>query len=180
MFYLDLFSKLDEFGVEYVLIGGLAVSLHGVERATMDIDISVALEPDNLSKLIACAECLNLKPVAPMPLSILNNIALLQAWHREKNMQAFALRTDELAGVTLDVLLFTAVDFNQMHQRAERFSIGAVSVPVASIDDLIALKRAAGRPHRFKRHYTFRKAKKLMKAAAKKAFNPADRTYHVT
>lgn len=37
MFYLDLFAALHRHQVEYVLIGGLAVSLHGIEPATMDI-----------------------------------------------------------------------------------------------------------------------------------------------
>ncbi len=57
--------------MQYLLIGGLAESLHGVERATMDIDITVAMQPNNLDKLIACAESLNLKPVLPVPLSSL-------------------------------------------------------------------------------------------------------------
>ncbi len=57
--------------MQYLLIGGLAESLHGVERATMDIDITVAMRPNNLDKLIACAESLNLKPVLPVPLSSL-------------------------------------------------------------------------------------------------------------
>lgn len=146
MFYLDLFGKLQQFGVNYLLIGGLAVSLHGVERATMDIDITVAMQPENLDHLIACAESLELKPVAPVPLASLKNLALLQQWHREKNMQAFALRSDELAGVTLDVLLFPPVDFAEMRARAVRFEVGGITIPVAAIDDLIALKRAAGRP----------------------------------
>ncbi|HQN65264.1 MAG TPA: hypothetical protein PK372_08425 [Rugosibacter sp.] len=145
MFYLDLFSKLQQHDVRYLLIGGLAVSLHGVERATMDIDITVAMKEENLSHLIACAESLNLKPVMPVPLSSLKNIALLKQWHLEKNMQAFALRTDELAGVTLDVLLFTPLNFDEMQSRAVHFDVGGVKIPVASIDDLIAMKRAAGR-----------------------------------
>lgn len=145
MFYLDLFSKLEAYQVDYLLIGGLAVSLHGVERATMDIDITVAMHPDNLSHLVACAKDLDLKPVAPVPLESLNNLELLKQWHSEKNMQAFAMRTDELAGVTLDVLLFTAIGFEGMHQRAVYFEVGNVRIPVASIDDLIGLKQAAGR-----------------------------------
>ncbi len=36
MFYLDLFAAFQRHQVEYVLIGGLAVSLHGVERADID------------------------------------------------------------------------------------------------------------------------------------------------
>lgn len=145
MFYLDLFNKLAVYDVDYLLIGGLAVSLHGIERATMDIDITVAMRPDNMGHLVACAKDLGLKPVAPVPLDALNNIALLKQWHTEKNMQAFSMQTDELAGVTLDVLLFTAIDFEDMHQRAVYFDIGDVHIPVASIDDLIALKQAAGR-----------------------------------
>jgi hypothetical protein len=145
MFYIDLFSKLEAYQVDYLLIGGLAVSLHGVERATMDIDITVAMRPDNLSHLVACAKDLCLKPVAPVSLESLNNLELLKQWHVEKNMQAFAMRTDDLAGVTLDVLLFTSLDFEGMHQRAVYFDVGNVSIPVASIDDLIALKQAAGR-----------------------------------
>lgn len=56
MFYVDLFSALDRHKVDYLLIGGLAVSLHGVERATMDVDITVAMNPDNLSALIETAK----------------------------------------------------------------------------------------------------------------------------
>ena len=145
MFYLDLFSKLQQFEVQYLLIGGLAVSLHGVERATMDIDITVAMQPNNLDKLIACAESLDLKPVLPVPLASLKNLELLKQWHQEKNLLAFALRTEELAGVTLDILLFPPVDFTQMHQRMTKFDIANVKVNVACIDDLIALKQAAGR-----------------------------------
>lgn len=55
MFYIDLFSALARHKVDYLLIGGLAVSLHGVERATMDVDITVAMNPDNLAALIDAA-----------------------------------------------------------------------------------------------------------------------------
>ena len=145
MFYLDLFSKLQQFEVQYLLIGGLAVSLHGVERATMDIDITVAMQPKNLNKLIACAESLELKPVLPIPLSSLKNIEQLKQWHQEKNLLAFALQTEEIAGVTLDILLFPPIEFSKMQQNVTQFDIGNIKVNVASIDDLIALKRAAGR-----------------------------------
>jgi len=145
MFYLDLFGKLQEFEVEYLLIGGLAVSLHGVERSTMDIDITVAMQPNNLDKLIACAESLGLKPVLPVPLNSLLDIPLLEKWHKEKNLQAFALRTEEIAGVTLDILLFPTVDFTDMQRRVVEFKIGSTQIKVAAIEDLISLKQSAGR-----------------------------------
>lgn len=112
----------------------------------MDVDITVAMQPENLEGMLQCAKALQLTPVAPVPLESLTNLALLRQWHTEKNMLAFALRTPDLAGVTIDILLFPPLDFNEMHTRAVQFNLGDVSVEVACVDDLIAMKRAAGRP----------------------------------
>jgi hypothetical protein len=146
MFYLDLFSALDRHKVDYLLIGGLAVSLHGVERATMDVDITVAMNPVNLAALIETAKELKLTPVLPVPLESLGNIDLLREWHVQRNLEAFALRTPGLAGVTIDVLLFPPLDMADMLKRSIVFDITGTKVNVVSIDDLIALKKAVGRP----------------------------------
>lgn len=146
MFYLDLFSTLDRHKVDYLLIGGLAVSLHGVERATMDMDITVAMTPDNLAHLIESARELKLAPVLPVPLESLNDLELLRRWHAERNLEDFALRTPDIAGVTVDLLLFPPVGFSGMAQRATMLNVAGTPIRVAAIDDLIALKQAAGRP----------------------------------
>jgi len=146
MFYIDLFTALDRHKVDYLLIGGLAVSLHGIERATMDVDITVAMNPDNLAALIGTARELGLAPVLPVPLESLNDIELLRKWHAERNLEAFALRVSDPAGVTLDVLLFPPVEFAGMFARAVIFDVAGTPVRVVSIDDLIALKQAVGRP----------------------------------
>ena len=146
MFYLDLFTALDRHHVDYLLIGGLAVSLHGVERATMDVDITVAMTPDNLAHLTETAKELKLAPVLPVPLQSLKNVELLLQWHAEHNLEAFALRTPDLAGVTVDVLLFPPVEFSGMAQRAIVINVADTPIRVVAIDDLIALKQAVGRP----------------------------------
>lgn len=146
MFYIDLFKSLAEHKVDYVLIGGLAVSLHGIERATMDIDITVALTPDNLSALISMCQSLQLKPQLPVPLEKLRDLPQLEAWHKERNLIAFALNSPQINGVTLDILLFPAVNFVDMYERKVTFKVADTPVYVASIDDLIALKLAAARP----------------------------------
>jgi len=146
MFYLDLFSALARHQVDYLLIGGLAVSLHGVERSTMDVDITVAMTPDNLENLIETARELNLTPALPVPLESLADLELLRLWHKERNLQAFALRSPELTGVTVDVLLFPPVEFSGMSEHAAVIDISDTPIRIASIDDLIALKQAVGRP----------------------------------
>lgn len=146
MFYVDLFSALSRHKVDYLLIGGLAVSLHGVERATMDVEITVAMNPDNLASLIETARELRLTPVLPVPLEALNDLESLRRWRTERHLEAFALRAPELAGVTVDVLLFPPVEFTGMARRAVVFTVADTPIRVASIDDLIALKQAVGRP----------------------------------
>src|SRR3546814_1868007 len=146
MFYIDLFAALDRHHVQYLLLGVLAVTLYGVERATMDVDITVAMTPANLDALIAAAQELNLTPVLPVPLESLKDIELLKKWHAERHLEAFALRTSEVAGVTLDILLFPPVEFDGMVYRAMEFKVGNVPVRTAAIDDLIALKQAVRRP----------------------------------
>lgn len=46
--FLDALAKQD---VEYILIGGVAVNLHGIERLTRDIDIFIKMENDNIQRL---------------------------------------------------------------------------------------------------------------------------------
>lgn len=146
MFYLELFSALARHKVDYVLIGGLAVSLHGVERATMDIDLSLAMTPENLSAFVGLAREAGMSPVLPVPLESIGDLALLRQWAEKRNLKAFALNVPGLSGVTLDVLLFPPVAYVDMSARAVRLDIAGVQVRLASIDDLIALKAAAGRP----------------------------------
>lgn len=146
MFYVDLFSALARHEVDYLLIGGLAVSLHGVERATMDVDITVAMNPDNLAALIEAARELKLSPVLPVSLESLHDLELLRQWRAERHLEAFALRTPDLAGVTVDVLLFPPIEFAVMAPRADVFKVAGTNIRVVSIDDLIALKQAVGRP----------------------------------
>ena len=145
MFYLDLFRALDSQQVRYLLVGGLAVNVYGVERATMDIDLMLALDQDNLARFLKVAQLLGLTPVPPVPLTALADPAMRQDWIRNKHMQAFALRASDPAAPTVDLLIAPAVDFEAAYaRRAERLAED-VRISLASVDDLIALKNSSGR-----------------------------------
>jgi len=49
--FLKVVDALEKFGVEYVLIGGYAVIIHGFPRFTEDMDLFVRLEQDNIARL---------------------------------------------------------------------------------------------------------------------------------
>jgi len=145
MFYLALFGALARHRVRYVVVGGLALNLPGVERATMDVDLAVALDAPNLGAAIDAFETLGLVPVAPVTLHETRDPETLRRWRRDRNMIEFGLRPDRGVGPTVDCPIDPAVPFERLQAAALVKSVGALAIPVASIDDLIALKRAAGR-----------------------------------
>jgi hypothetical protein len=145
MFYLDLFETLARHQVRYVVVGGLALNLHGVERATMDVDLVIALDPPNLGAAIDAFEALGLVPVAPVKIDEARDPATLMRWRREQSMLAFGLRPGRGTVPTVDCLIDPAVPFSRLASNAVAKAIGAARIPVAAVDDLIALKRAAGR-----------------------------------
>ena len=57
----ELLRQLHGSGVEYVLIGGLAVNAHGVIRSTKDVDIWPSPDPANLSRLAELLERWNVR-----------------------------------------------------------------------------------------------------------------------
>src|SRR5215212_15128 len=56
---MDLLRKLNEHEVEFVLIGGLAANLHGVQKMTEDIDVCIPFSVENIAKIIAAVAGLN-------------------------------------------------------------------------------------------------------------------------
>jgi len=49
--FLRVLEALDKKGVDYILIGGVAVIFHGIERLTSDIDIFVKIDDENIARL---------------------------------------------------------------------------------------------------------------------------------
>lgn len=145
MFYLDLFRALEDRKVRYMLVGGLAMNLHGVPRMTMDVDLVLALDDANLVSFVAAARDLGLVPVAPVALEDLCIPAKRHAWSTERHMIAFALRPPNPDGPTVDVLINPPLDIEDALSRAERRDLAGAGVFVASVDDMIKLKEKSGR-----------------------------------
>lgn len=145
MFYIDLFRCLHEHRVRYLLVGGLAMNLHGVPRMTMDVDIVLALDDANLDAFMACARQLRLKPQAPVPLESLKDPAQRRQWIEAKHMIAFSLSAPTASGATVDVLIKHPLDIDAAFASAVTRDVGGVPVPLCAIKDMIALKQNTGR-----------------------------------
>lgn len=145
MFYLELFRALQKHEVEYLVVGGIAINLHGVERATMDVDLVLAMDAGNLKRFLRVATELELKPSLPVKIESLCDAAQLDAWAREKNMVAFNLRPASKTAPTVDIIVQPRVSFATMYRNRVEKDSGGVRFKVASIDDLIVLKTGTGR-----------------------------------
>ncbi len=142
----ELLQSLSDDQVQYVLVGGLAVQLHGYLRSTFDIDLVLAMNDENLSRFIDVAKRHGLVPVIPVPIDSLKDSNQIDKWHREKGMLAFALREPQAGGSVVDVLVRPEVPYEKLRIKAVAGSLFANKVWIASIDDLLAMKRAANRP----------------------------------
>lgn len=137
----ELFRALANHNVEYVTIGGIAIQAYGGQRLTQDLDVTIAASADNLARLAKALLDLDARILGPdgMRSQAVPTASLLASsdqWH---------LITDHGA---LDVLTLPAHvgSFADMRARAHEIPLGDLLIPIAHRDDLLELKRAAGRP----------------------------------
>jgi len=145
MSMFDLLKMLAEAKVDFVLVGGLAVALHGYQRVTMDVDVVLAMDADNLRRFLSVAKASDLRPTIPVELDALARPELIEQWHREKGMLVFSLRGAETMATVLDVLVRPVIQFADLRRDATMVEVGMISIPVASIEHLIAMKTGTGR-----------------------------------
>src|SRR3989338_2695831 len=141
----ELLSAFSEAQVRYVLVGGMAVQLHGYFRTTFDVDLVLAMDDENLTRFIGVDKQLGLVPSIPVPIDSLRNAAQIDQWHREKGMLAFALREPQTGGGVVDVLVRPEVPFEQLYEQAVVGELLGQQVRIASIADLLTMKRQANR-----------------------------------
>lgn len=145
MFYLRLFHALDDAGVRYLVVGGIAVNLHGINRLTADIDLMVAMDADNLARFVSVARNFEMKPVVPVALEDLADASKVSDWIENKHMRAFGLRPKTRSDPTVDILVQPPVRFEDAYARRVLADVAGLMVPTAAIEDIIRMKSGTGR-----------------------------------
>jgi len=139
----ELIAVLARHGVDYVVIGGVATQVHGHRRTTMDLDVTPDPDPENLHRLGAALVELEARPRGaasegaeisvsdPERLAIAAIVPPLLTRHG----QIHILKDPK-----------GARGFDEMRERALVVDLDGTEVAIVSLDDLIRMKRAAGRP----------------------------------
>ena len=107
-----IFAALASAKVQYLVVGGVAVVMHGHTRLTADLADSATRE----------------------------------SWIEDKGLMVLSLWSPSFSLTEVDLFVREPFPFADTFARAVSMVIEGTSIPVASIDDLIALKKAAARP----------------------------------
>jgi hypothetical protein len=142
----DIFRALELSAVRYVVVGGVAVALHGYLRATKDLDLVIDLTPDHASKAMTVLTASGLEPRVPVRALDFADPEKRRVWIEEKNMLVFQMIDPHDARRSVDLFVQNPIPFEELWARSTLLRIDDVIVHVAAIDDLITMKRQAGRP----------------------------------
>lgn len=127
----DVFTSLQSHEVKYVVIGGIAAVLHGVPRATFDLDILIEATPDNAERLLQAFIDAQLGTAA---LTTAGKVL-------DAEITIFNDR------VRIDVQTSTpGLNFDDAWSHRQTMKYEGQEFFVLSLADLLASKRASGRP----------------------------------
>lgn len=144
--FVPALQAFEKEGVRYVVVGGLAAIAHGVNRYTSDIDFVIQLDQANAERAVRVLTSLGLKPRAPVDPMQFANTETRQAWIREKNMMVFSFFDPGDPFLTIDLFVEYPMEFEGLYDRSVVKKLGNLPVRVCSREDLMAMKRKAGRP----------------------------------
>lgn len=144
--YEPLFKALNDAGVRYVIVGGLAVVLQGHARLTLDVDLIVDLGNEPARRTIRALTGLGLQPRVPVNPEEFADPVVREAWIRDRGMQVFSMYDPSNPMRVVDLFVEHPIPFEELWTRSDAVDLQNITVHVASIPDLIYLKRLAGRP----------------------------------
>jgi hypothetical protein len=135
-----ILRSLVESNVRFVLIGGLAMIAQGSANLTTDIDFIYSRNPENIERLVRALRGIHPKLRTPRePVSI--------SWDAEffRNVFNMTLTTD-MGPVDLLAEAPGVEGFEELWSRAQEIPLFGLPIRVATVDDLIKMKLATGRP----------------------------------
>ncbi len=129
--YKEMLQCLSGENVKFLLVGAYALAVHGFPRATKDIDFFVWATPENAANLIRALERFGAPMDGISESDFSSEGVIFQIGNSPRRIDIIT---------TID-----GVRFDQAYAKRKTFTIEGLHIPVISLEDLIANKRASGR-----------------------------------
>ena len=134
-----IFQSLADHQVEYVLVGGLAATVHGASIITVDTDICFRQTPQNCERLAQALESIGAEIYPPRPVLIPITGELLQT-HRIIHLRTPAGRLDVMTSIP------GLGTYEEISPSTTVIAVGDLQIPILTLDQLILAKKALDQP----------------------------------
>ena len=142
----ELLAYLEERGVRFVVVGGIAVVVHGFARLTADIDLVIDLERSNVTRCVEALTERGLQPLLPVAPADFADEEIRKDWIEHRNLQVFTMRDPRNPMLTVDLFARPPIPFDELWNDATTLALAGRPIRIASLAHLITMKRTAGRP----------------------------------
>jgi hypothetical protein len=134
-----LINALKKDKIKYMIVGGDAVNFHGYSRNTVDIDLIIKFTLANLKKIENSLKRMGL--VSRLPVDAVSIYKFREEYIKNRNLIAWNFYSEENPTDQIDILINHDVsDF-----KSEKFRVGELELMVITKEDLIKMKKIAGR-----------------------------------
>ena len=144
--FLPVIDAFNREKVSYVVVGGLAVVLHGHTRLTTDVDLVVGLDEANASKAVEIVSRLGYQPRVPVNPKGFADSKERALWIKDKGLLVFSFYNKDNPLIGIDFFVDYPMEFSGLLSRSIIKDLGGIPIRISSIEDLIAMKKKAGRP----------------------------------
>lgn len=143
--YRHIFGALNDAGIRYIIVGGVAMNLVGYPRFTGDIDILLALDTENIAKMSALMKEMGYEKRIPVSIEELGDEKKVLQLMKEKNLIAYSLANPSEPLYSIDVIVGDSLRFDAYEKHCSWEFAWDITVPVVSINDLIGMKKKSNR-----------------------------------
>ena len=131
LYYEEEIKAINKSKIKYLVVGGVAVNLHGLVRMTRDLDLMIDINEDNLQKFV----------------SLMNKIGYganlsVDEW---KGKVAIAFRNDKDKSKQIDIFMKNPIDFSEAYKKRKLVNLGKIKVSCVGLEDLLRMKELSGR-----------------------------------
>jgi len=140
MFLLKVVQKLNQHKIPYAIAGGYALALHGIVRATIDIDLILNLKKSDFVKFQKAMTELSLQ--SRLPLIPEQVIEFRKDYIEKRNLIAWSFVNFQNPAEIVDVLLIE--DLAKI--KKTKLHLGPHEITVITLEELARMKKKSGRP----------------------------------
>jgi hypothetical protein len=140
MLLYEIVDSFEAAKLKYALVGGYALALHGIVRATMDVDFVLALKQSDFENAEASLARIGLQ--SRLPIRAQDIIKMRKEYIENRNLIAWSFVDFKNPSRMVDILI--TKDIKDM--KIEKISVGGRKISVVSLSNLLEMKVEAGRP----------------------------------